>query len=67
MAGEGPKFAGLILKLQLYQQITGILMIEVVNLRAGIEAYAGDGKGDGVAMLLFPTPIWPEITFMPPN
>ena len=31
MAGEGPNFAGLILKLQLYQQITGILMIEAVS------------------------------------
>ena len=54
MAGECPNFAGLILKLQLYQQITGILMIEVVNLRAGIEAYAGDGKGDGVGNAAFP-------------
>ena len=54
MAGECPKFAGLILKLQLYQQIAGILMVEVVDLRAGIESHAGNSKGDGVGNAAFP-------------
>ena len=47
-ASKRPGFPVLILKFQLHQQITGILVVQVVELRAGVEAHAGDGEGDGV-------------------
>ena len=56
MAGKRPEPSGPVLKLQFYPQITGILVIEIVDLRTGVEAHAGDGKGDGVGNAAFPHP-----------
>ena len=53
-AGQRSGLAVLRLELQLYQQVSGALVVEIVDLGPGIEAHAGDGKGDGVGDAAFP-------------
>ena len=47
-AGERSHVSSSILKYQLHRQIAGMLMVEVVDFATSVEAYTGDGKGDGV-------------------